>query len=274
VQDCSEKDFKCKLFGILIQGSSTQSRVIDPFEESKRIIEAAENQGVKLRLIGGLAVRFHCHGPHSMHLRAYQDIDLFGLSTQYKEILLLFQKMGYSPNARYNALYGETRLQFIGPKGGKNVDVFLDRFTMQHKLDFRRRLELDPVTVPITDLLMTKLQNVKLTEKDAKDIVAILEDHEVGSTDEGETINVHYIADLCSRDWGLYKTVSDNLSSMVKVVENGQMSALDKERSARKLEAILEAIQTAKKRLKWKLRRIIGQKVKWYNEVELGEGEL
>jgi hypothetical protein len=247
---------------------------MDPFEESKRIIEAAEDQGVELRLIGGLAVRFHCHGPHSVHLRAYQDIDLFGLSKQYREILLLFQKMGFSPNARYNALYGATRLQFIGPEGSKNIDVFLDKFTMQHTLDFRHRLKLDDVTIPITDLLMTKLQNVKLTEKDEKDIIAILEDHEVGSVDEKETINVRFIADLCSRDWGLYKTVADNLRNMVTVVENGLMSALDKERLASKLRAILEAVQTVKKRLKWKLRGVIGQKVKWYNEVELGEGEF
>jgi len=59
------------------------------------------------------------------------------------------------------------------------VDVFLDKFRMEQSLDFRQRLRLDDVTIPITDLLLTKLQIVELNEKDLKDIVAILEDHEL-----------------------------------------------------------------------------------------------
>ena len=149
----------------------------DSVEEADRIVRSAEEQGVTLRLIGGLAIRFHCHGLHSTHLREYHDIDLFGLGKQRRGILSIFDKLGYSPNRQFNLLYGDTRLQFVKGKHQKNVDVFLDRFEMEHTLDFRRRLELDGLTIPITDLLMTKLQDVKLETKDAKDVVAILEDH-------------------------------------------------------------------------------------------------
>ena len=88
-------------------------------DEAKRIIDTADKNGVILRLIGGLAARYHCHGPHSEHLRDYHDIDVFGLSKENKKISNVFQKLGYSPNRRYNILYGAKRLQFIDQESGK-----------------------------------------------------------------------------------------------------------------------------------------------------------
>ena len=77
------------------------------------------------------------------------------------------------------------------------MDVFFDKFRMDHTVDFRQRLGLDDLTIPITDLLLTRVQIVKVTEKDAKDIVAILEDHELGSMDDREVPNIEYLAVRC-----------------------------------------------------------------------------
>lgn len=251
-----------------------EAKDTNTIEEAKRIIKAAKDEGITLRLIGGLAVRFHCHGPHSIHLRAYHDTDLIGFKKESKKLSPFFQKLDYSPNVRYNFLYGATRLQFINQEKSKNVDVFLDKFRMDHTLDFRERLHLDNLTIPITDLLLTKLQIVKLTAKDAKDIIAILEDHEIGYTDSQEMLNVNYIMELCSSDWGLHKTITDNLSKMVKFIKKGTFSARDKKKLESKLETIQNAIKIKKKKLRWRLRSLIGEKAKWYEEVETGEGEI
>lgn len=120
------------------------------------------------------------------------------------------------PNKKFNLLYSDTRLQFLSSRDQKNVDVFLDKFIMEHALDLRQRLRLDDLTIPITDLLLTKLQNEKLEEKDAKDIVAILEDHELGRSDDREIINLDYLAGLCSQDWGLYKTIMESIEKIRK----------------------------------------------------------
>ena len=64
---------------------------------------------------------------------------------------------------------------------------------------------LDPRTVPLAELLLTKLQVVRTNRKDVIDICAILLDHDVGETD-GETVNAAYIASLLSGDWGLWRT--------------------------------------------------------------------
>lgn len=229
----------------------------------------AEDEGITLRLIGGLAVRFHCHGPHSTHLRTHNDIDLIGLKKESKKLFSVFQKLSYSPNLRYNFLYGATRLQFIDQEINKHVDVFLDRFRMDHTLDFRERLHLDNLTIPITDLLLTKLQIVKLTAKDVKDIIAILEDHEIGYNDSQEMLNADYISELCSSNWGLHKTITDNLSKMIKFIKERTFSAMDKKELESKLEIIQNTIKMRKKKLRWKLRGLIGEKVKWYEEVEM-----
>jgi len=246
----------------------------DSAEEAMRIVRAAEGEGAMLRLIGGFAIRFHCHGPHSIHLRAYHDIDLFGLRKESKKIFSVFDKLGYSPNVRYNTIYGETRLQFIEQHSGKHVDVFLDKFRMQHTLDFRKRLRLDNLTIPITDLLLTKLQNVKLAAKDVKDIVAILEDHEIGHIDDREVLNANYMAELCSSDWGLYETITDNLSKIIKFIQEETFDARDKKELTGKLETIHESLKTKNKRIRWKLRSLIGDRIKWYEDVETGDWEV
>lgn len=242
-------------------------------EEARRILNAAHEDGVTLRLIGGLAIRFHCHGPHVSHLREYHDIDVLGLGKESEAIVKTFRRLGYSPNFKYNLLYGGSRLQFVDDTTGKNVDVFLDRFSMDHTLDFRERLRLDDVTIPVTDLLLTKLQIVRLTGKDVKDMVAILEDHELGRKDDRETLNVDYVARLCASDWGLYKTITENLRKLDELIDDTMSDPKEKRELEMKLEATRTAITEARKGIRWRIRDLIGERKRWYEEVEVGEGE-
>jgi len=243
------------------------------FEEAKRIVEFTEGNAT-LRLFGGLATRFHCHGPHSEHLRLYHDIDFMGLKKEIKQIFSIFSQLGYYPNERFNALYGGDRLQFINEDKKVIVDVFLDKFKMHHTLDFRKRLHLDKYTIPISDLLLTKLQIVKLSEKDVKDIIAILEDHEIGNRDNQEILNVEYISELSSKNWGLHKTISNNLKNVLNFIETGKFSTIDKKNLIIKIERVQYSIKTVKKSVTWKIRNMIGERLKWYKDVEMGEGEI
>jgi len=236
-------------------------------EEAQRIVRVAEDNGVTLRLIGGLAIRFHCHGPHSAHLREYHDIDVFGLLKESKGIFSVFQILGYRPNTKFNLSFGDTlRLQFLSEAPG-NVDVFLDKFRMDHTIDFREHLGLDDLTIPITALLLTKLQMVRIGDKDVRDIVAILEDHEFGSLaiSDREAVDVEYLADKCSQDWGLYKTVTDNLQKMAKTTESKELG--------KKLDTLLNSVLAKKKGFGWTVRSVIGERMKWYDVIEVGEGE-
>lgn len=244
-----------------------------PIDESERIINTARGKKITIRLIGGLAIRFHCHGPHSKHLRHYNDIDLFGLQKDFKKISSVLTHLGYSPNVRFNSIYGANRLQFINKENLKTIDVFLDKFMMEHTLDFKKRLFLDDFTIPIVDLLLSKLQIPTLEKKDMVDIMAILEDHAIGKEDKKEIINVDYIAELCSGDWGLNKTIANNLSNISDFVNQGSIEFLHKKDVLEKIVTIEENLKKKKKKLRWKIRNLIGEKMKWYSDVELGEGE-
>ncbi len=247
-------------------------------EEATRIIREAENSGITLRLIGGVAIRFHCHGTHSAHLRKYHDIDVFGLGTERERIVSVFDKLGYSPNVDFNMGLESGRLQFIG-REGKNVDVFLEEFRMEHALDFKQRIGLDDLTIPITDLLLTKLQiGKKLEAKDSNDIVAILEDHDLGNRDDKEILNVDYMADLCSQNWGLYKSVTYSLQKVKQLIEGPdtpiQCTGMEANELGRKLDAIRETLISKKKGVRWKARSLVGERVKWYQDVEQGIDEV
>jgi dsDNA-specific endonuclease/ATPase MutS2 len=144
---------------------------------------------------------------------------------------------------------------------------------MDHTLDFRQRLQLDDLTIPITDLLLTKLQVVRLAEKDVKDIIAVLEDHQIGRRDGREILNLDYVAERCSSDWGLYRTVSDNLDKMNQFIQIIVPSSGEREELSAKLDAIRTSLKEAKKGIRWRIRNIISRRMKWYEKVEVGEGE-
>jgi len=255
-----------------------EEELSDPLEEAKRIVAMGEKDGATLRLIGGLAIRAHCHGSHSGHLREYHDIDVYGLSKEWKVIASVFEKLGYTANDSFNAWnLKHGRAQFTDSRQKNKVDVFLGKFRMQHSLNFNERLRLDRFTIPITDLLLTKLQmGDKLEPRDAKDSVAILEDHELGHSDENETLNVDYIADLCAREWGLYRTVTGSLQNVRQFIESGvfvQCVGMEASDLMLKIDTIRDAINSRNKGLRWRTRSLIGERVKWHEDVQMEEVE-
>jgi hypothetical protein len=59
----------------------------------------------------------------------------------------LVQMAGYVPERTFNATHGASRLLYYAADGAFHIDVFLDRFTMSHELDFATRLEVEPLTL-------------------------------------------------------------------------------------------------------------------------------
>ncbi len=234
-------------------------------DEAKRVIDAARGQGVHLRLIGGLAVKLHCPSAEHRELsRTYGDLDCVGYRSQREKISRLLEDLGYEPNRRFNALQGHRRLLFDNPQLGFDVDVFLDIFPMCHQLNFLHRLELDEYTVPVADLFLSKLQVVELNEKDVKDTYALIEDHEIGETDDREVIDSRRIARLCGDDWGWYKTITMNIEKVVALADD-YLAGEEKELVTGRLRRLHQIIEQAPKSMKWKMRARVGEKVRWYD---------
>ena len=233
-------------------------------DEARRILQASSDKKVVLKLIGGVAIAIRCPSASREGLRRdYLDIDLVGHEKQSKAIKNFFSEMGYQPRERFNAMMGRKRLIFNDLVNHRRVDIFLDVFEMCHRFDFAERVELEALTLPLADLLATKLQIVQINDKDLRDTATLIMDHDVGSAD-GETINGSYIARLCSNDWGVYKTFTSNLSKLEAYLDGYGLSSSEIDRVRASTRRLADVIEKEPKSLAWKLRARVGERLTWY----------
>lgn len=242
-------------------------------DEARRILDEAGRREIILRLFGGVAVKYHCpSASHRSLQRSYPDLDFFGRAKQGRDIRKLFTDLGYEPNQRFNALHGATRLIFEDEKNQRVVDIFLDVFKMCHTLHLGERLTLDDYTIPISDLLLTKLQVVEINEKDIRDLIAILRDHEVVEQirqGDKEVIDSAYIAGLCAEDWGLDRTISLTLKKLLTFLSKYELDVETIQILESRINKLRQSIDTAPKSFKWKLRDRVGEKKRWYDLPEI-----
>ena len=245
--------------------------------ECERILGEAHRQEVMLRVIGGMAV--HLHSTVASKLpslqRDYGDLDFVTVSPDDQRMRSFFESIGFVGNARFNALQGASRMIFDNQDGSWYIDIFINRFHMCHDIKFsRQRLQQDPLTIPLAELLLTKLQIITINLKDVKDLAALLIEHPLGTTDQ-ETINVSRILDFTSQDWGLYTTVQLNLDRIPGLLQNLALPKADTETVIRKVKDLGSQMESATKTTSWKMRSLIGKAVKWYEEPEdAARGEL
>lgn len=233
----------------------------------------AEGKGVVLRLLGGVAFYLRCPSARSGSLaRSYGDLDFIGHARQAAEIKRVFSESGYLPRERFNAIHGSRRLGFTDSAHEKRVDVFLDVFEMCHKFDLKDRMEIDRQTIPLADLLATKLQIIQTNEKDFGDMISLLVDHEIGGTDLRDTINGEYLARLCGEDWGIYKTFTMKLVTLAAAVETWNLMEAERELVAKRIGQLSAGIERAPKSIAWKMRAAIGERVRWYELPEEDAG--
>jgi len=233
-------------------------------DEAERILRGAEQKGITLRLLGGVAVGMRCPSASRPPLsRHYVDIDLLGHKKETGKIKQLFEELGYKARERFNAVQVD-RLVFNDVRNSRRVDVFLDVFEMSHKFDFKNRMGLEPKTIPIADLLSTKLQIVQINEKDIKDIIAMLIDHDLSVEEGAGKINAAYISRLCAEDWGVYKTFTTNLGRIPDYAEKLGLGDEQKKRVLGQAEALKSQIEMMPKTMAWKMRAAVGERKRWY----------
>jgi hypothetical protein len=234
----------------------------DVTDEGMRLAAAAAEQDVPIRIMGGVAVFARCPSAVIPQLaRSYGDVDFLGLSKARGQITDFFEANGYVGDKMFNALHGAQRLNFMDPVRGRPLDLIFDRFAMCHTIDLRDRLLLEPVTIPLADLLLTKLQVVELTDKDVRDLLVLLADHE---HDLGR------LQEVLGDDWGFEHTCRINLARVLDAAPNYGLPADFVDAVRGHATAIVEALDVGKKSLRWRARGAIGERVRWYEVPEEG----
>src|SRR5258708_39191640 len=112
--------------------SDTIQPLADITQEAERIISTAKEEGVLLRLLGGLAIYFRCPSTQTdtRLQRSYGDMDFAILSQSSAKTKALFANLGYVGNKAFNSLHGYQRLIFTDENNGRKIDIFVDRMQM------------------------------------------------------------------------------------------------------------------------------------------------
>jgi len=240
----------------------TVEPLLDPVAEGERIAEAAAEQGLSLRVVGGVAVAMLCPSSRRPPLeRDYADIDFATTGAAKDGVVRLMRGLGYAEDREFNMLHGHRRLYFWDEANRRQIDVFVDEAILCHRIDLKRRIEAVPLTASLADLTVLKLQVVETNEKDYLDICAIFADHDLSADDRG--VNSPYIASLTASDWGLWRTLG-------MVAERSEQFALELpdfspgEVVAERLRRLRKELDTVPKTRGWKLRARVGDRKRWY----------
>src|ERR687886_1129837 len=214
----------------------------DIVDEGERLLDLADEAGVELRLLGGVAVRMRAPSVPAALDRQYKDLDFAIRKRSAGPLDSLIREAGYEPHVTFNAMNARERALYLDERNGRQVDVFIESFRMSHEIELGKRLTLEPRTIPLAELLLTKLQIVELNEKDVRDTVLLLHGHAVSDRD-GDDVNGARIAELCAADWGVWRTITANLESCRQRVSNYALGPDEPERVTGRIGAILERIE-------------------------------
>lgn len=255
----------------------------DPLAEALRIVAAAERRGLLVRLMGGMAVRSHAPAWLARTRRVEVDIDFATRSADRAAFYELLEREGYTADRQHNLLFGRKQAYFVDVPRRRPVDVLVDRLEMCHSFEFADRLAASRPTLPLAELLLSKLQVVRINRKDVLDILALLAEHPLagddGAADSSQgigAINVPRILSFTSNDWGWWRTVTGNLDNLDRFLATdlregdldlgvGRPPRFD---PAAQVAALRSAIETAPKSTRWRMRARLGDRVAWYAEPE------
>ncbi len=237
-------------------------------DEAARLAGLTERAGLAARLLGGLAFWLRCPSVRSgPYARGYDDMDFAVESRAATRLKELLTAEGYLPDKFFNGLHGESRLYFAAPDGRWSVDVVIDELTMSHRLDLRGRLGGHGPTIPLADLLLSKLQVWEINSKDLGDALCLLADHGLGDEADGDAISLPRIAAVLGADWGFCHTVERNLGKLGDQWAERPVAGTASDVPA-SIDGLRRAIDKAPKTRAWRMRSRIGERVRWYQTPE------
>jgi len=258
--------------------------------ESIDIVKKAQDNGLVLRILGGVAVYIHTMDkPENLKIYerlrrfgegnpTFTDLDLIGYSKQISKVEKFFErKLGFKPDFYINRIIGQRRLLFYHPKDYYHVDIFFDKLEFCHDVVFgskpgKGRLELDFPTVSPADIVLEKLQIHEINLKDVIDLIVLFAFHEVKDTYERDVIDGGYIASILCDDWGFWYDAVTNLNKVKLLAEkfHNEGKLLDHEYNAviNNIDKLNRIIEETPKTKRWQKRAKMGTRKKWWRDVE------
>jgi hypothetical protein len=235
------------------------------------IVDAADKAGLTIRVLGSIAVALHSHDSAAIipdFERTYADIDFAAYRRDAAALANLLTGLGYIADREVYLASEGSRSIFEHPARHIHLDVFYDRLEFCHVIPLDGRLEVDRPTIPIAELLLSKLQIVKINAKDVVDIVILLLDHPLGVGD-ADTVDLARVGRMCADDWGLWRTLTQNLEKVRALAASyPQLDTDQRGRVDAAVLAVKERIDAEPKSMAWRVRGRIGDRRQWWTDVD------
>jgi hypothetical protein len=103
---------------------------------------------------------------------------------------------------------------------------------------------------------------VEINAKDLRDAALLLSTFPIGDRD-GEAINGARVAELCAEEWGLWRTLTQNLDKVKSAVAELPAQEIASVVPSRVAE-LEDLIDRAPKSRRWRMRAAIGERKRWY----------
>ena len=260
-------------------GAGTTSDMVG---EARALIDEARAHGVALRLVGGLAVQAHCAAPAPCE-RPSRDIDLVAPRRAVRPVGALLHGRGWTENGQVAMAAAGRKRQFfrvcrhVTQTGSAHVDdridLYIDAFRLHHAIDLRGRLDLDPYTVSLSDVLLVKLQRTQAAPDDVHDMLVVLESASaLGEDDAPGVLNLAYLARVCAADWGLWHDVERNLALCREALAAAVSAGSTFVRAPARLDELAVALERVPRGWRFRLRAAVGERLAWHEVVDETEG--
>ena len=153
----------------------------DPLAEALRVVDLADAKGLLVRLMGGMAIRAHAPDWPARTRRVEVDLDFATRGKDRGAFYELLASEGYTADKRHNALFGGKQAYFVDvaaqPAGRRPRRQPRDVPPLRVRGPARRSRR---PTLPLAELLLSKLQIVKINRKDVLDALVLLAEHPLG----------------------------------------------------------------------------------------------
>ncbi|MEM4090854.1 MAG: hypothetical protein QXQ46_08985 [Thermoplasmatales archaeon] len=201
----------------------------------------------------------------------FTDLDIVAYSKQAKKVNdFLVRNLRFQPNIYVNTLYSNTRGIYYHPDGKYSVDVFYDRLSFSHDVEFAEGNRLDNAgyTIELEDIVLEKLQIHEINRKDLIDLFILFLAYKVSDKKE-DGIDGSYIARVLADDWGFWFDATNNLKKISEFIKKEQkVEKKHLEQVEVRISKLQELIEKEPKTKRWEKRSKKGTSKPWYNEVE------
>ena len=239
---------------------TNKERLANLIEFAKMIIDECRKNKIDIRIFGSVGIYYHCliKTEKIDSIRWIKDLDLiFEEQDDLHDILTIFQKHGFEyskevmvqTEGKRTVLYREDDNDFT-------IDLICNPFNYAQTIDFEKRFSIDEYSLSITDLFLTRMQPIKLEQKDIVDIMLLIDIYGLSENTE-VAVNINRVVEVLRKDWEFYHTFMKNMKVLVQNNINSTVYG-----------SLVTAIKQSKKTVRWKLRSIFREYLKYYQIVE------